>query len=540
MTAGQKGTIGIIYSHEDMPFTKDGIIPDLIINPHAIPSRMTIGQLKECLVSKVGCMKGSLADGTPFMGTTIENISQLLREYGYEGHGNEVLYNGQNGEMIATSIFFGPTYYQRLKHMVCDKVHCLSPDHEVLTDSGWKLFYQLEDQDKVATLQEGRLVYAVPIARMWFPNYEGKMYHVKNPTVDLNVTMEHRMFVSRGGQAFDLEKAGDIIGKNVLYKADADWELSDFQLGNFDMDAWLTLVGAWMAEGWVSGSGFEVHLFQGTAHVREVIMCAIRKLGFNFYACNGKIIVHDELTHACLYQQGDRHLPVWVWHLSRRQAQVLVIGMVLGDGCWRGSRMSYNTSSPLLADDFMRLCLHAGWSATKNKRMSPFTLWRLNVIQCGNVNDCRLTEETVYDYQGPVFCLQVPGSVFYVRRNGKPVWTGNSRNSNGPLVMLTRQPAEGRAREGGLRIGEMEVETLLAHGMVQMLKERFVDCSDNFRMFICRKCHRMACVNPAEKIRICRTCRNNTDFAEVRVPYASKLFLQEVQALGIETQILTK
>ena len=107
---GQKGTIGMTYKQEDMPFTQEGICPDLIINPHAIPSRMTIGHLVECLASKVE-------------GSTVELVSEQLHNLGYQLRGNEVMYNGFSGKKMEVMIFLGPTYYQRLKHMVEDKVH---------------------------------------------------------------------------------------------------------------------------------------------------------------------------------------------------------------------------------------------------------------------------------------------------------------------------------------------------------------------------------------------------------------------------------
>ncbi len=121
---GQKGTMGMILNPEDMPQTASGIVPDIIINPHAIPSRMTIAQLMETLMSKIGCMAGSLGDGTPFGETTVENLADLLRDqYGMEPYGNEIMYNGYTGRMMETSIFIGPCYYQRLRHCSADKMH---------------------------------------------------------------------------------------------------------------------------------------------------------------------------------------------------------------------------------------------------------------------------------------------------------------------------------------------------------------------------------------------------------------------------------
>jgi DNA-directed RNA polymerase II subunit RPB2 len=123
---GQKGTCGNIIPEEDMPFTKDGIRPDIIINPHAIPSRMTIGQLKETLLGKVLIELGLFGDGTSFGDLDIKTISQELQKLGYESYGNEVLYNGLTGEQLETNIFIGPVFYQRLKHMVNDKQHSRS------------------------------------------------------------------------------------------------------------------------------------------------------------------------------------------------------------------------------------------------------------------------------------------------------------------------------------------------------------------------------------------------------------------------------
>jgi DNA-directed RNA polymerase II subunit RPB2 len=123
---GQKGTIGIILPEEDMPFTSNGVRPDIIINPHAIPSRMTIGQLKETLLGKVLVELGLFGDGTSFNDLSVKSISEELLKCGYEAHGNEVMMNGMTGEQHETSIFIGPTFYQRLKHMVNDKQHSRS------------------------------------------------------------------------------------------------------------------------------------------------------------------------------------------------------------------------------------------------------------------------------------------------------------------------------------------------------------------------------------------------------------------------------
>jgi len=120
---GQKGTIGLILPEEDMPFTEDGICPDVIINPHAIPSRMTIAQLIECIMGKIGSMKGKFFDGTPFEKVNIDDLCDELSNLGFEHKGYETLYNGETGEKIKSKIFIGPTFYQRLKHMVKDKIH---------------------------------------------------------------------------------------------------------------------------------------------------------------------------------------------------------------------------------------------------------------------------------------------------------------------------------------------------------------------------------------------------------------------------------
>jgi DNA-directed RNA polymerase II subunit RPB2 len=234
---GQKGTVGMLYKAADMPFTADGVQPDIIINPHCIPSRMTIAQLMECILGKACALHGTYGDATPFTDLSIEDIAKELEAAGIERYGNELLYNSRTGAQIPTLVFMGPTYYQRLKHMTDDKQH--------------------------------------------------------------------------------------------------------------------------------------------------------------------------------------------------------------------------------------------------------------------------------------------------------------SRSANGPVVLLTRQPAEGRARDGGLRLGEMEVECNWAHGIMSFLKERFMECSDNYRVFVCKRCGMMADVNPARGIFRCRGCRDSHHFGELRIPYACKLMFQEVQTMGIATRFLT-
>jgi DNA-directed RNA polymerase II subunit RPB2 len=123
--AGQKGTIGLIIPEENMPFTADGIRPDIIINPHAIPSRMTLSQLIETLFGKACVTYGASGDGTAFVnkGFDLKLYGDLLTKQGFHSSGNQLLYNGMSGEQISSEIFIGPTYYMRIKQMVKDKIN---------------------------------------------------------------------------------------------------------------------------------------------------------------------------------------------------------------------------------------------------------------------------------------------------------------------------------------------------------------------------------------------------------------------------------
>ena len=556
---GQKGTCGLILAPEDMPQTRDGIIPDLIINPHAIPSRMTIAQLMETLLGKIGCVAGCLGDATPFNDKlTAPLMADILqKKYGMEPYSNEILYCGYTGKQMETAVFMGPVFYQRLKHMVNDKIHCLTPDHDVLTYNGWVRIADVRKDDYVATLQDGKIVYAQPLHTFVY-DHKGPMYEIRNPDVSLHTTMNHRMWAatvqSNDTWKFGFHEAQDVMGKHVLYQKDGVWDTDDYQFTlpasgkipaqDVSMDAWLTFFGLWFAHGWCNAISVGVSVTNAVGDLDEARVAtlkhSLRALGipYRYYPLSRKInIIYTPLTIYMNPLQSDT-LPSWVWQLSAGQCRILLNAMIDGS--------DYSTFSDVLANDIQQLALHAGLSANiQHVNNSPSrSVWRVHLNKFGgrpavNFGFDYNTFEKVSEYAGKIHCLEVPGNVFYVRRNGIPVWTGNSR-ATGPLVMLTRQPAEGRARDGGLRFGEMERDCLASHGTSAFLKERMMEASDNFEVYVCKGCGLIAVANKAKNIWNCTGCGNTTEFSQVRIPYAYKLFLQELESMNVSSRILTE
>ena len=506
-----------------MPVTEKGITPDLIINPNAIPSRMTIGQLIECLLGKVGAINGHECDGTSFTRVDIESIKDELEKHGYDRNGGEYMRNGMTGKKMQSMIFVGPTYYQRLKHLVLDKCHCLTMDHEVLTASGWKRYPKITMNDKIATLKDNELVYEHPIKLLSYPDYKGEMYHIKSQSIDLNVTGNHRMWTSAPDcsheqikwQPYDFEVAKNIIGKYRKYKKNAIWNAPDYQIPS-EYNNGKQIVNM---DAWIHSFGIQIDM-----------------------ECN----------------EHNKHLPEWVWSLSNRQAILLMDSMTHRDD-------TYYTTSECFADDVMRLCLHCGWSCDVNitvhagdksfieekEIISSSDVFRLDISKTDNspeVNNANIQsdqEETLNIEKCPVFCLQVPSEVFYVRRNGKGCWTGNSR-AYGPKTLLLHQPSEGRARGGGMRIGEMERDALIAHGISKYIKEKLMDTSDVYTTYVCDECGLFAQrlqknenkVYPTNRdVYYCPACNNKTHISKIVIPYAFKLLVQELMSMCIAPRI---
>jgi DNA-directed RNA polymerase beta subunit/intein/homing endonuclease len=395
----QKGTVGMIYPQETMPFNAAGISPDIIMNPHAIPSRMTIGMLVEMILGKAAASLCGYADCTPFNKISYDAICEILEANGFNYTGDEILYSGISGQQMDVKFFMGPTYYQRLKHMVLDKQHCLSAGHDVLTLQGWKPIANITTNDLVATLnQQGQLEYQKPTALHHYPDYKGQMYEIKNANISLDVTMNHRMYVSRACDPeprtdFELINAEEIVGQNVYYKKNALNTKTGLDLDFFD------------------------YIITSSKLLTDLM-----------------IIRHPKIFNELNAFQANRVFQILYKSLHR-------------------THINQSINIDIAKDNLMILALLANISA--NVRIIDDRI-NIQVVRDNYIPSHKDIEvESIYDFEGAVYCISLPNEVFYVRRDGKPVWTGNSRAS-GPVVQLTRQPAEGRSRDGGLRFGEME------------------------------------------------------------------------------------
>jgi DNA-directed RNA polymerase II subunit RPB2 len=195
---GQKGVVGMILSPENMPYNKDGIVPDIIVNPHAFPSRMTIGHLFECILAKTCVYKGMMLDATPFNNNNYDSIySELETEFGLEKYGNEIMYNGRTGEQIHTEIFFGPTYYQRLKHMVSDKINYRTTGPVTITTRqptkgrGNNGGLRIGEMERDSVLSHGMSAFLKESLMERSDNY---MFDIENSTGEIAVTNKKTMY----------------------------------------------------------------------------------------------------------------------------------------------------------------------------------------------------------------------------------------------------------------------------------------------------------------------------------------------------------
>ena len=587
---GNKGIVSNILPREDMPYLPDGTPLDMVLNPLGVPSRMNVGQIYECLLGFAGKYLGERFKVFPFdeiYGPEASRsfvYSKLYEAqvktgldwlYNPNNPGKLRLYDGRTGETFDQSVTVGDSYILRLVHMVDDKIHCLTPDYDVLTSEGWLPIANVKVDHQVATLTKtGELVYQKPHNVLHFKNYSGELYHIKNTNIDLTVTLNHRMYVRKGylyGQSFDgyeLKTAETIKGKHYRYLKNANWISQDYQFTlpsiisnsrqiaekQVDMGAWLDFFGLWVARDkgcatsnqkavlssrsslledlpaemisfdrdnqesnlnpsdpekekvFLTKASYlcQVQIAQNKPRVLTIFQEAATKLGYAFRVVDDKLTINDKQLWSYLKPLSvgapNKALPSWVWQLSQCQAKKLLEAMCLGDGTLRGSSVSYYTSSVQLADDVMRLALHAGWSGNKYlhikkgslssidgpKIISNYDMWRISLIKgknnpavnYGHAQDQNSQVEEVFPYKGSVYCLTVPNEVFYVRRNGLPVWTGNSR-STGPYSLVTQQPLRGRSKKGGQRLGEMEVWALEGYGAAFTLLEMLTIKSDD-------------------------------------------------------------
>ena len=368
---------------------------------------------------------------------------------------------------------------------------CCSPDHEVLTSDGWISIDAITMEHLVATLNnDGELEYRRPDNIYEF-DHDDDIYKIDNTQINLVTTLNHKMYTSLQKpkdkddvSTYTLQEVNKLIGQKRYYKKNAinlQWDLDEWNIyaerdndndwyfnTEKTMNAWIWLLGIYLSEGWVDNSG-SIRIATHKQRVKDKLNEILPKLGLRYIcydtqpdhwyirAIEGNCVsiarwfksncyrkINDEIA----YIAGYKCLPSECWYLGQSQCELLIDALCLGDGYKdkrRENSMEYYTSSKYMADDFQRLCLHAGYACNVmlkrkageqlqingNNTQRNFNSYRLNIIK-GINNLCPVFKHNEIfkeHYTGKVHCIEVPNHIFYIRNKGdkqKCVWTGNS------------------------------------------------------------------------------------------------------------------
>jgi len=352
---------------------------------------------------------------------------------------------------------------------------CYDDQTELLTENGWKLFKDLKKTDKIATLNPITkiLEYHHP-TKIIISQYTGEMYRFKSLFLDLLVTPNHKVYVKRKRKSnnFNFEEARNLFGKTQLtFKRDAIWKginkkFIDINGEIYLMNDWLEFLGYYISEGNVYHNkkthSWKVKISQNrnSKHYEDIKNC-IKRLGFNYYEIKdnkrenvGGFEISKKSLYLYLNQFGycyQKYIPKEIKQLSSKQLKILLKSLIYGDGhIFNENRFSYISTSKKLIDDVQEIALKIGYSASYSlKTQKKFGQIRGRIIKsvcpcyCTNITNKRNTptlpnyskddgkngyhQIKKEDYNGKIYCCEVKNHIVYVRRNGKPVWCGNSR-----------------------------------------------------------------------------------------------------------------
>ena len=686
------------------------------LNPHGFIPENELVENRDVIIAKTIPIKENRNDPTKTI--KYEDQSKTFRTT--EETYIDKNYTGRNGD----GYNFAKVRVRVLRKPVFGDKFCSLPTQQILTDHGWmEIQYVDITKHKVCSIgTDGNMCYEYPTAKFEY-DHNDKMYSIKNKQIEIVCTLNHKLYVQkRYGKNYELIKAEDVMGKMVRFQKSLENAYPDIptiRIGdvNYDMDAWLQFVGMFISDG-NCNKNKGIYITALKERKIEFNKQIFEKLGINYSYHNDGNYYISAAKYPELYQNImelnvgalNKKLPDYVWNLSKRQSIVLLEALLQGDGSTMKYKdedefSRYGTISIQLANDISRLAVHCGWSGIIKIAEEPtgiarigkrnlgsragtevcvtqkHTYYKVSIIRKQNqpwINKKKneSNKEELIDYNGKVYCIEMPSShTYYMResqhspsliignssRHGQKGTVGNiipecdmpftkeglrpdiiinphaipSRmtigqlketllgkvllelglfgdgtsfgnldiktitaelqklgyesygnellyngltgeqletnifigpvfyqrlkhmvndkqhsRSIGPMVNLTRQPAEGRSRDGGFRIGEMERDVMLAHGMSRFCRERLYDVSDKYSVHVCKKCGMVAPFNDGNKnrmyanadftIHLCKTCNNKTEFAKVEIPYAYKLMSQELQTINVVPRIITE
>jgi DNA-directed RNA polymerase II subunit RPB2 len=675
------------------------------VNSKGVVPENTLIENRDIIIAKVTPIKENKNDHTKVI--KYEDGSKQYRTV--EETYIDKNYIDRNGDGYS----FAKVRLRCLRKPVIGDKFCALPTQQVLTDKGWIEIKDINiEEHKVATLDvNGKLCYEHPVAKYEY-EHNDKMYYVKNKQVHIVCTLNHRLYVQkRNSKNYELIEAKDVMGKMVRFQKTMENVYPDIEymeLGEekYKMDELLKLLGMFIADGSTdkTNEGIFITALKERKKIFNEEIFTNMNLKFNYHKCGNYYISgfkYPELyNYFNILSVGalNKYLPEYVFQLSERQSRILLDALLQGDGSsmeYKGETFNrYGTISLQLANDISRLAVHCGYSGIIKISEEPtgiarigkrnlgsragqvveitqqHTYYKVSIITKQNqpwinkkVNETN--EEKLIDYNGKVYCIEVPSShTYYMRetdhspsqiignssRHGQKGTVGNiipeedmpfTRNgvrpdiiinphaipsrmtigqlketllgkvlvelglfgdgtsfgelnvetisnkllelgyeahgnelmyngltgeqiecnvffgpvfyqrlkhmvndkqhsrSIGPMVNLTRQPAEGRSRDGGLRFGEMEKDAMVSHGASRFTRERLYDVSDKYQAFVCKKCGLIASYNDELHIHCCKTCDNRVDFAYVEIPYACKLLFQELATMNVVPRIIT-